>query len=233
MNLTGRTKAKIAVGVALFAIAAGLYLSPLRSWLTVENLSEAVRQIASLWYAPLVFMAAFAVACVLWIPASAFLIPAGVIWGWKLGSLYAIVGALIGAVMSYFVARFLGGDFVRRFGGGKLAKYLDHAGFQTMLIIRLVGLVPFAVLNYAAGFAGVRAKDFFFSTALGVIPSMIVVCYSADAIAHGLMSQEDAVKNLLKVGLLMAAVVTIPLLLRKRAARALKIEAEEVSSLEP
>ncbi|MCM2317333.1 MAG: hypothetical protein NDJ92_19470, partial [Thermoanaerobaculia bacterium] len=85
---------------------------------------------------------------------------------------------------------------------------------------------------YGAGFAGVRARDFFFSTALGVIPAMIVVCYSADAIAHGLMSQEDAVKNLLKVGFLLAIVVSVPMLLKKRAAKALKIETEEVSGPE-
>lgn len=227
MNLTGRTKAKIAVGVALFAIVAGLYASPLRTWLTVENVSEAIRRVSSLWYAPFVFMAAFAVACVLWIPASVFLIAAGVIWGWKLGSLYAIVGSLIGAMMSYFVARFLGAEAMSKFGGDKIARYLDHAGFQTMLILRLIPLFPFAVLNYGAGFAGVRARDFFFSTALGVIPAMIVVCYSADAIAHGLMSREDAVKNLLKVGFILAVVVAVPLLLKKRAAKALKIETEE------
>ncbi len=232
MNLTGRTKAKIALGVALGAIAAGLYLSPLRSWLTVENLSAAIRQIASLWYAPLVFMGAFAVACVLWIPASVFVIAAGVIWGWKLGSLYAIAGSLVGAVMSYFVARFLGAETMAKLGGERVARYLDHAGFQTMLILRLIPLFPFAVLNYGAGFAGVKARDFFFSTALGVLPSMIVVCYSADAIAHGMMSQEDAVKNLLKVGFLVAAVVAIPLLLKKRAARALKIESEETPGSE-
>ena len=232
MNLTGRTKAKIAVGVALVAIVAGLYASPLRTWLTVENVSEAIRRVSSLWYAPFVFMAAFAVACVLWIPASVFLIAAGVIWGWKLGSLYAIVGSLIGAMMSYFVARFLGAEAMAKFGGDKIARYLEHAGFQTMLILRLIPLFPFAVLNYGAGFAGVRARDFFFSTALGVIPAMIVVCYSADAIAHGLMSREDAVKNLLKVGFILAVVVAVPLLLKKRAAKALKIETEEVTGPE-
>lgn len=232
MNMTGRTKAKIAAGVALLAIVAGLYFSPLRTWLTVENLSAAISQIASLWYAPLVFMAAFAFACVFWVPASVFLIAAGVIWGWQLGSLYAISASLLGAMMSFVVARFLGADVMAKFGGEKIARYLDHAGFQTMLILRLIPLFPFAVLNYGAGFAGVRARDFFFSTALGILPSMLVVCYSADAIAHGLMSKEDALKNLMKVGFLFAAVVTIPLLLKKRAARALKIDPEEIPGSE-
>lgn len=232
MNLTGRTKAKIAVGAALFAIAAGLYFSPLRDWLTVANLSEAIRRISALWYAPFVFIGAFAVACVFWIPASVFLIAAGVIWGWKLGSLYAITGALIGGVLSFFVSRFLGAEAMARLGGAKIARYLEHAGFQTMLILRLIPLFPFAVLNYGAGFAGVKARDFIFSTALGILPSMLVVCYSADAIAHGVMSQEDALKNLLKVGFLLAAVVAVPLMLKKRAAKALKIEPEDVPGSE-
>ena len=246
MKISGRTQAKIAVGSALVAVVAAIYLSPLRNWLTAENLSGAISRIASLWYAPFVFMAAFAIACVLWIPASVFLIAAGVIWGWKLGSLYSIVGAIAGAVLSYYVSRFLGADamgklgtvvsgyvhrylgidLLSRFGGGRIERYLDHAGFQTMLILRLIPLFPFAVLNYGAGFARVRARDFLFSTAIGIVPSMIVVCYCADAIAHGMMSQEDALKNLLKVGFVLAVAVAVPLVLKKRAAKALKIEVE-------
>lgn len=227
MNLSGKAKARLAVAVALGAIAVGLYLSPLRSWLTVENLSAAIRQISAVWYAPLLFMAAFAIACVLWIPASVFLIAAGVIWGWKLGSLYSITGALVGALMSYYVSRFIGAEAMERFGGAKIARYLERAGFQTMLILRLIPLFPFAVLNYGAGIAGVRARAFFFSTALGVLPSMIVVCYSADAMTRGLMSKEDALKTLFKVGFIFAAVVAVPILLKNRAARALKIGTAE------
>lgn len=226
MNFSGKTKARIAAAVVLFAVAAALYLSPLRAWLTAENLSAAIRQIASLWYAPILFIVVFAVACVLWIPASVFLIAAGVIWGWKLGSIYSITAALIGALMSYYVSRFIGAEAMARFGGAKISRYLERAGFQTMLILRLIPLFPFAVLNYGAGIAGVRARDFFFSTALGVLPSMIVVCYSADAIARGMMSREDAVKTLFKVGFIFAAVVTVPILLKNRAAKALAIAAE-------
>lgn len=227
MNISGKTKLRIAVALALFAIAAALYLSPLRTWLTVANLSAAISQIASLWYAPILFMVAFAVACVLWVPASVFLIAAGVIWGWRLGSIYSITAALAGAVMSYYVSRFIGAEAVARFGGAKIARYLERAGFQTMLILRLIPLFPFAVLNYGAGIAGVRARDFFFSTALGVLPSMIVVCYSADAIARGMMSREDAVKTMLKVGFIFAAVVSVPILLKNRAAKALAVDAGE------
>jgi uncharacterized membrane protein YdjX (TVP38/TMEM64 family) len=227
MNISGKTKLRIAVALALFAIAAALYLSPLRAWLTVANVSAAISQIASLWYAPILFMVAFAVACVLWVPASVFLIAAGVIWGWRLGSLYSITAALAGAVMSYYVSRFIGAEAMERFGGAKIARYLERAGFQTMLILRLIPLFPFAVLNYGAGIAGVRARDFFFSTALGVLPSMIVVCYSADAIARGMMSREDALKTMLKVGFIFAAVVSVPILLKNRAAKALAVDAEE------
>lgn len=227
MNISRKAKARIAVAVALVTIAVALYLSPLRSWLTVENLSAAIGRIGSLWYAPILFMAAFAVACVLWIPASVFLIAGGVIWGWKLGSLYAISAALVGAMLSYYVSRFIGAEAMARFGGEKVARYLEHAGFQTMLILRLIPLFPFAVLNYGAGFAGVRARDFFFSTALGVLPSMIVVCYSADAITRGMMSREDALKTLLKVGFIFATVVSVPILLKSRATKALAVAAEE------
>lgn len=206
----------------------GIYVSPLREWLTVENLAAALTTIGSVWYAPVVFILAFAVACVLFLPASVFIVSAGLIWGGWPGSLYALTGAILGAFLTFHVARFVGGDVLSRLGkaGARLGRAMQGAGFSTLLILRLIPLFPFPVYNYGAGVARVRERDFVLSTAVGLTPATIVITFSAEALFTGLLTKEDAFIRLLAVCLSMAALVGIPLIFKRRAERALHLEPE-------
>src|SRR5512141_2412327 len=103
-----RRTLKIAVVVFLVAVVAALYFTPLRQYFTREHVRTAVTTMRTLWYAPVLLIAGYALGCVFAVPASIFVIAAGVIFGWKLGTVYAMTGAMIGAMASYFVGRFLG-----------------------------------------------------------------------------------------------------------------------------
>lgn len=204
-------------------------MSPLRAWLTVANLARVLETIGSVWYAPALFIVAFAVACVLFLPATVFIVSAGLIWGGWPGSLYALVGALLGAYLSFHVSRFIGGDLLSKLGstGARLSRALDHAGFRSLLILRLIPLFPFPVFNYGAGVSGVKVRDFMLSTTLGLIPAIAVITYSAEALFKGLLSREDAFIRLVVVSFAVLALVGIPMLFKRRAARALHIEQED------
>jgi uncharacterized membrane protein YdjX (TVP38/TMEM64 family) len=220
---------RLTAALLLVAATAAVYFSPLAEWLTVENIRQAARAIGDIWYAPLLFVVAYAVGCVVWLPASIFVLAAGVIWGWQLGGIYSIIGANIGATASFLVARYIGGGSVLAHLGDRgraVAKQLEHAGFGSFLLLRVLPIFPFAVLNYGAGFAGLRLRHFFLATLIGTSPVTFVVTYSADALLAGTLSQEDAVKRILIAGALLAVVVGLPLLLRRRAARALHVDPE-------
>ena len=83
-------------------------------------------------------------------------------------------------------------------------------------MLRFIPGIPFAVLNYGAGVAGVRLRDFFGSTLVGVVPSMLVFAYCADALFNGTMTEGDAVMKLLMLGAALIAIVLIPGLLKRR-----------------
>lgn len=217
--MSRRLALRIAAVVALVILFVALWFSPLRDQLTRENIRAAVTQIRSVWYAPIIYVLVYAAGCVVALPASIFVIAAGFIWGWLLGGCYAMVGGTLGAMVSYFAGRFIGEGLLERFGrvGRVVAKQVDHAGFKSLLILRNIPGIPFAVLNYGAGVAGVRFRDYFFATILGIAPSKFVFTYCADALFNGSMSEGDAFKRLAVVCLLVVAMVLLPTLVKRFA----------------
>lgn len=219
--MSRRNLLRITAALLLAAAFVALWFSPLREHLTRENIRAGVAQIRSVWYAPIIYVVVYALGCVVALPASIFVIAAGFIWGWLLGGAYAMVGGTLGAIISYFAGRFIGDGLLERFGriGRAVAKQVDHAGFKTLLILRNIPGIPFAALNYGAGVSGVRFRDYFFATIIGIAPSKFVMTYCADALFNGSMSEGDAFRRMAIVGGLVIAMILLPILVKRFAAK--------------
>ncbi|HKR65705.1 MAG TPA: VTT domain-containing protein [Thermoanaerobaculia bacterium] len=212
---------KIAIALIVFGGIAAIWFSPLREQITRQNIQHFVEHLRGLWYGPLAFIAVFAAGCVVALPASVFVVAAGFIWGWAMGGLYSILGGVLGAVASFYVGRFVGEGLLERFGraGKAVARQVDHAGFRSMLVLRYIPGIPFAVLNYGAGVARVRFVDYFFSTLIGVVPSMFVFAYCADALLNGTMTEKDAFVRLAIVCGLMLTITLLPVAVKRLSKR--------------
>jgi uncharacterized membrane protein YdjX (TVP38/TMEM64 family) len=228
--MSRRLLLRVAAGALLLAVFAAIWFSPLREHLTRENIRAAVEQIRAVWYAPIVYVLVYALGCMVALPASIFVIAAGFIWGWLLGGIYAMIGGTLGAIVSYFAGRFIGEGLLDRFGrmGRVVRRQVDHAGFKSLLILRNIPGIPFAVLNYGAGVAGVRFfPDYFFATVIGIAPSKFVFTYCADALFNGSMSEGDAFKRLAVVCALVLAMILLPALIKRFSGRAAEVDAAE------
>ena len=150
--MISRRGLRLGVLLVLVAGVVALYFSPVRTYFSREHLSETVNFLRTLWYGPIVLILGYAVGCVFAVPASVFILAAGVIWGWKLGATYAMTGAMLGASASYFVGQFLGEGLLDRFGkmGQMVRRQVSDNGFVSMLIARLIPLL--IVAKVAAGF---------------------------------------------------------------------------------
>jgi uncharacterized membrane protein YdjX (TVP38/TMEM64 family) len=212
---------KLLLFAAFIGLVAAVSLSPLRDQLSVENARVMRDQLASSWYGPPLYVLSFAVFATLLVPASVFVLTAGVIWGWQFGTLLAICGGTAAAAASYWVSRFFGGGMLRHFGrrGAQVASVLEKASFKSFLILRLLPIFPFAVLNYGAGVAALRFPMFVLATAIALLPSTLVFTYSADALLSGSLSGEEALVRMLIVAGGVAVLVAIPSLLKRRALR--------------
>jgi uncharacterized membrane protein YdjX (TVP38/TMEM64 family) len=215
--MTVRNAIKIAILLVIVAAVAGLYFTPARQYMTREHVRDGIDFMRALRFGPIVLIVSYGLGCIFAVPASLFIIAAGVVWGWKFGTLYAMCGGMLGASVSYVLGRFLGEGLLQKFGrtGRMVERRVASAGFKTMLIVRLIPGPPFAVWNYGAGVAGVRFSDYFFGTLLGTLPAHMIFAYSADSLFNGTMSQGDALKRLIIVAVLMIAIVVLPGLLKK------------------
>jgi uncharacterized membrane protein YdjX (TVP38/TMEM64 family) len=216
--MIGRRALKVTAAILLLAAVVAVWLSPVRDHLNREDIRAFVGQLRGLWYGPVAFIGIFALACIFALPASIFVLSAGLIWGWQLGGTWAMIGGILGATASFFAGRFIGEGLLERFGrvGKIVRRQVDHAGFKSLLILRFIPGLPFAALNYGSGVAGVRLGDFLLATTLGMAPSVYLFAWCADALFNGTMSEGDAAGRLIAVCLVMIAIVLIPGLLKRR-----------------
>jgi uncharacterized membrane protein YdjX (TVP38/TMEM64 family) len=126
--------------------------------------------------APLAFVAAYIVWTVLLFPGVVPTLVGGAVFGFALGSLLALTGAIAGATAAFFVARRVGRAGARDLAGPRgagLDQWLQRHGFVALLYARLVPIVPFNVLNYAAGVAGISTRAYVSATAVGIVPGTL------------------------------------------------------------
>ena len=128
--------------------------------------------------AVLLFIAIYAVSTALSLPGGAVLtIAGGFLFGSWLGAGYVVVGATLGSVAVFLIAKTALGDTLRAKAGPALKKM--EAGFQEnalsyLLVLRLIPLFPFFIVNIVPAFLGIRLRTYVIATFLGIIPGSFV-----------------------------------------------------------
>ena len=177
---------------------------------------ERVREVPAL---PILFVLGYALAAGVGLPATAFTLAGGAIFGTLLGSLLNWLGAMLGALTAYALARQLGSGAVRSLLGrhaGKLDSLTGRTGFATLLRLRLVPIVPFNALNFAAGLAPVPIRAYALATAIGILPGTVVYTYFADSLVAGVTGARNrALLHVAIAGALLIAISFGPALARR------------------
>ena len=119
---------------------------------------------------------------ILWVFAAGFGSPlalfAGFIFGKWFGLLFTVIGMSIGATLLYIFANFFLKEMIRdrflnRFQ--KLEEKFRKSEFLYLLIYRFVGGIPFQIQNVLPCIFDVKILNFFWSTLLGMIPSLFIM----------------------------------------------------------
>ena len=117
-------------------------------------------------------------------PIPAFLITAanGMIFGSFWGALISWIGALIGALTAFYIARLFGTVALRKIvRNQKTVEFIRHAGekrgFYVILLSRLLPFIAFDIISYMAGLSGIRPWTFILGTALGMLPATIIYTF--------------------------------------------------------
>lgn len=95
----------------------------------------------------------------------------------------SIVGLTIGAAITFYVARYIGRDYVeRRFIRRikPLKRYderLEKRGFWTVLYLRVIYLIPYELINIAGGLSRIHFRKFIVGTFFGIMPTIAMTIY--------------------------------------------------------
>ncbi len=193
-NRTKRDYFKLAAFLLFFAAVSYVMLFTPTGALfrTAEGRSALVGRLDALVRAagplgPVLFVLVYA-AGTLFLPATPFTIAGAVIFGKFHGMLYNLAADTLGASAAFFLGRYFLHGIARGFLETRMP-WLDRKaagdGFSVVFYLRIFWF-PFIVLNYAAGATRIRFRDYFFGTALGLLPPVFLFTYFVGAMRDAL-----------------------------------------------
>lgn len=177
-------------------------------------------------WGPALFIVGYAILIVITVPGTVVTLAGAALFplGWTF--VYVILGAMLGASLSFGIARFLGQDAVMSILGGsgkvaalmgKINSVMESRGLMAVAYLRMA-YVPFVVLNYLAPLSGIRFRDFFLGTLLGILPGTFVFVFLGNTLKYAWEAQDPMAlvswRGLLAVGLF-ASSLALPWVLSK------------------
>lgn len=144
-----------------------------REWLTTQGALGIV-----------VYGAIFTICSFLALPVAPWTVVGALVYGPVLGFFVIHGSATLAAVCTFlFARRWLRPNLPRAFGDWNrvLASAGRSEAMRLVLLLRMSPVVPFAVLNYAAGLSRMRLADFFLASAVGKLPNAALYAYSVAA----------------------------------------------------
>jgi uncharacterized membrane protein YdjX (TVP38/TMEM64 family) len=124
----------------------------------------------------------FILFAILWVFAAGFSSPlalfAGFIFGKWFGLLFTVIGLSVGATLlyvfaNYFLKEMIRDRFLNRFQ--TLEEKFKKSEFLYLLIYRFIGGIPFQIQNVLPCIFNVKVYNYFWSTFLGMIPSLFII----------------------------------------------------------
>ena len=180
------------------------------------------------------YVAALAIAFLVYAGAVAFSLPGGLvlsltmgfIFGRWVGTVLVVFAATVGATIVFLAARYIFADAARkRLGalGEKINAGFTKNALSYLLFLRLVPLFPFFLVNLAPAFTSISVRTFVIGTLIGIIPGSFVFVNLGQTLGRidslsGLLSTET-----IAAFVLLGALALVPVVVRKmRSGRAEK-----------
>jgi uncharacterized membrane protein YdjX (TVP38/TMEM64 family) len=220
----------LTAGLVLLALVLFVRSLPVEqplAWLTGQEEALGV-------WGPVVFGLVFFAATVLLLPATPFVIAAGVLFGPVRGAVLVLGVALASAAVSFLAARYLAS---RRVAGKVVAYPQFHAvyralgttaGWKVVAAVRLSHLLPFGLQNLLFGVTPVRFVPFLLASLVSLLPGMVLYTYlghvGAVALATDAGEGQPAVPGGWLVQAAFGLVAVVALLYIARLARRILLE---------
>lgn len=123
------------------------------------------------------------------IPGEVVQIAGGFLYGTFLGTVYLVIGVIIGSAIVFYASRLLGYEFVKAFVPKEvMEKYFfkdnGHKFLIFTFVLFLIPGIPKDVLTYIAGLTPVKPMKFFVAAVIGRLPALIASAYIGAVFDH-------------------------------------------------
>lgn len=174
---------RVAVAMIIFVLAVKYYdeLKNIDVRAIVEGSSSVALAVATIW-------GIYFVKAVLFIiPASLIYISIGMAFSPVTACLISLVGIIIEVTATYFLGRFLGGDYVENLlrkskGGQKILDMKLNDNFLALLGIRALPVFPIDFVSLFWGASKCKFLRYFLASVIGIMPRVILFTILGDGI---------------------------------------------------
>jgi uncharacterized membrane protein YdjX (TVP38/TMEM64 family) len=153
------------------------------------------------------------------IPAVFITAANSLLFGPFLGGLLSIFSATVAAFICFALARTFGeplvGTLIPVKVRAKTDAFVEGHGASAILVARLIPIVPFDPISYAAGLSKIRAGAFFWATLIGQIPAGMTYSYLAQELGRPARMAAMAVGSF--IGLLIFGYAVRMILITRKA----------------
>ncbi len=122
---------------------------------------------------PLAFMAVHVIASLTFVPRSVMAFVAGALWSFWFACLWSQLGSAAGALAGFLLARYVNAGLLVPEEMARLGPLLQRAeagGWRSVMVVRLIPVLPHALTNYALGLTRVSVRDYLVGSSLGLVP---------------------------------------------------------------
>jgi phospholipase D1/2 len=206
-----------APGAAVLAVGSGIliltllwHFTPIAEFVTRERVQGLLSAAAADVWAPLWVLLTYLIAGLVAFPVLVLIVATAATFGPWLGFLYALMGVLSSALLTYFIGAWLGRDMLRRTLGARLNRIrqeMDERGILAVAAIRAVPVAPFTLVNLTAGACSIALVDYVVGTVIGMLPGLIAISALGHQISTMLM--DFSVENVALVLLLILCWIAV------------------------
>ncbi len=164
---------------AIVAVALLWAFTPLKEFTHPSKLVGAIRGFAQ--ESPFAFPVlslAIGVGNLLLVPINILLVAVAIVFkGWK-GFFCGMAGAVIAALLQYYVGRFIGGHRAKERFGEKfeiVSQEIADNGLSAVVVLSLVPIAPNIVTNIVAGICGIPLWKLITGTIIGFLPGLVIL----------------------------------------------------------
>ena len=175
----GLAKQLLSLGVALLFLATIFVVDtpPL------AQVRAATEQLGS-WF-PIVYFVTYVFLTLSPIPRTIFTLTSGILFPPPIAIMVCLSATTISGILAFLIARYIGRDWVHKHMQHPLVdainERLERRGWLAVGSLRLIPVVPFSVLNYAAALTEVRLFPYALATMIGMTPGTVAVTLMGEA----------------------------------------------------